>query len=343
MERIVSPLSFAAMQRQGLHHHGSSPVLNAAAAAAVAAQLSFSQQDSGENGAVDGRAVKYGATGGSVAVGGGHEGARMEEMDQIDEEIHQLDRRINRVYEEEALKAKLADVEAEIKRFELGNRRTPIPNIPDADVANERRGEQERLAAAGLLGAAGGMNVGAPGVMDLPGTRNMDDDAISVSSEVRPHHPPQPPPPHPPVSEFNSHELSLARQMVFDQQMLAVARQMMELQQEAAMGGDPATQMQSLNLYPMLRGMADMDFASSNRAPSIASSEMSLSDVASGGANGGARGPGPAEGTPDNLSASEQRQWQRLQRQFDKPETVSPETDNTVPEFTVPFSPSNRE
>merc|ERR1719403_785141 len=105
--------------------------------------------------------------------------------------------------------------------------------------------------------------------------------------------------------------------MVFDQQMLAVARQMMELQQEAAMGGDPSAQMQSLNLYPMLRGMADMDFASSNRAPSIASSEVSFSDVASGSTNGGARGPGPAEGTPDNLSASEQRQWQRLQRQFD--------------------------
>merc|ERR1719383_358939 len=190
--------------------------------------------------------------------------------------------------------------------------------------------------------------------MEINGGRNIQpsEDVMPAPTDVlQQQHHQQTPQQQSHVPDIANHELSLARQMVFDQQMLAVARQMMELQQGAASmgGGDPAAQIQSLNLYPTFRGISEVDSISSNRAPSIASSDVSLSDVSRGGVGGGvgvggaaagARG-GPMEGNTEHFSASEQRQWQRLQRQFDKAETVCQDSDKTVGEFTLPFSPDS--
>ena len=413
MERIVSPLSFAAMQHQGMHQ-GSSPVLNAAAAAAVAAQLSLSQQESaaednaigvqqrGPRGAIGaGGGGLGGGGGGANTVGGAGRGAvavsgipnngtsaMNQEMSEIDEEIHQLDRRINRVYEEEALKQKLADVEAEIKRFELGNqlenRRSPLvgvegnhPEVVDTSATSktEFRNDQERLAASGLMGAVGGINVdnlnGVAGGRDLPVGANVlaaaaaANDVVDDEPAVNPSDRRQPPLHHhqqqPTVPDIANHELSFARQMMFDQQMLAVARQMMELQQGATVGFDPVSQFQSLNLYQAFRGgnSGDVDHSTNAvaapiRPASLGSLYASLPDVAcgaGGGATAAAVGAdrvneavgannngGRVEGNLEQFSASEQRQWQRLQRQFDKPEdVVAQESENA--DFTLPFAP----
>ena len=327
MERMVSPLSFAALQHPGMHQ-SSSPVLNAAAAAAVAAQLSLEGSDSRgppNNGA-----------------------ARLQEMDKIDEEIHQLDRRINRVYEEEALKQKLADVEAEIQRFELGsNSRQPVSVISSGADINFSKSDQDRgiTTTAGLLGAVGGgfgqdttrnLDTTAAG-RGFRGPANDDDDDFErrrpQQQSNMPHH---------------QDDLSLARQMMFDQQMLAVARQMMELQQQGASYGVDQNMgpFQSLNLYQGFRGGggSDVDSLRSHRTPSLASMDSSLLEGSSGLRTGAstprnANGRLPSEGNYDNFSASEQRQWQRLQRQFDDSETGNPENDGAPPEFSLPFQP----
>ena len=328
------------MQHQGMHQGSSSSVVNAAAAAAVAAQLSFSQQESAENSS-EARASKR--TMGSAAAGSlsdvGRDGARMQEIDQIDEEIHKLDRRINRVYEEEVLKQKLADVEAEIKRFELGNQR-PAVGHPAEVSQNEHRNEAQRYGAT--AGKVGGID--ANGVcgnamnMELPNMRNMrgDDEPTAVQEECRQQH--QQP-------EMTNQELSLTRQMMFDQQMLAIARQMMDLQHEAAMGAEAqATQVQSLDLYQAFLANAEADQTPSVQAPTIASAELSPTDnTCSGRGNGVIARSGQAEGNLEHLSASEQRQWQRLQRQFDKPDNICQEAEKPVAnDYTMPFGPDSK-
>ena len=342
VERIVSPLAFGAMQHQGMHQ-GSSSVVNAAAVAAVAAQLSFSQQESAENSS-EARASKrtMGSAAAAAAAGlsdVGRDGARMQEIDQIDEEIHKLDRRINRVYEEEVLKQKLADVEAEIKRFELGNQRPPV-GLPTEVSQNEHRNEPQRFGAtAGKVGGIDGNGVcGNAMNMELPNMRNMhgDDEPTAVQEECRQQHQ---------QADMTNQELSLTRQMMFDQQMLAIARQMMDLQHEAAMGAEAqATQVQSLDLYQAFLANAEADQTATVQAPAIASAELSPADNTCGGrANGVIARNGQAEGNLEHLSASEQRQWQRLQRQFDKPDNICQEAEKPVAnDYTMPFGPDSK-
>jgi len=60
-----------------------------------------------------------------------------------------------------------------------------------------------------------------------------------------------------------------------------------------------------------------------------------------GGGGGGRSGEPHQESNQELLSASEQRQWQRLQRQFDTPDNARQETvdDAREGDFTLPYSP----
>jgi len=288
------------------------------------------------------------------------ESNRLEEMDQIGEEINELDRRISRVYEEEALKQKLADVEAEIKRFEMGGRRSPPSEgkvIVGATAVGDERGDQERFAA-GLVGAVGSMGaVGGVAGMNADNLTGLElvqqrkalgaDSAAAIPQErfQQPKPPQQQIMPNMANHELSmaSHELNMARQFMFDQQMLAVARQMMDMQQQ----GNASGLMQSLDLYQAFRGgNGDGEINGSMRTASMVPQGLSLPDVEDRGVAGGIQ-RGVVGGISRNeqpsqelLSASEQRQWQRLQRQFDSPDNIRQEVESEAAqsEFTLPFS-----
>lgn len=259
-------------------------------------------------------------------------------MEQLGEEIHELDRRINRVYEEEALKIKLADVEAEIKRFELGSRMAP-PSVDPSEAGDllgaavaaqdDFRGDGERF----MMGNNNNNNMGAvdhiEGMMGQGG-RRLGAEANRERQPMAPQHPTV-------ASTIANHDLNVARQFMFDQQMLAVARQMVEMQRQGNSSGGP-----SLDMYQAFRGNVDGDLNAAMRASAMAPPGLTTSGLSTPGLSTPEVGDGVGDPTGGQLdqsgrehfSASEQRQWQRLQRQFDGSDNSLAQSD-----YTLPFSP----